>query len=416
MRRLLAFALAGCFASWTAGCGSNSVPVTAVQPRGAILSIASVGTITRAQMSAGLAGRVISALGGPPRCNVELYAIKYATIGVRGEPADASAAFFVPKHDCGPGPYPLVGYAQGTNVVKAQMITQPTHRNIEPVIVAAIFAAHGEAVAATDYLGMGLSSYPYQPYLVVDAEASAVIDSLRAARNAARRLGIPLSARVLITGHSQGGQAAMATQRAIEAAGAGEFHLIADAPSSGPYDLTRTTVDGVRHPGQNAPILAAYLLTSYQHVYGNVFSSAAAAFQQPYARWIATLLPVATYAQAAQLEGKTIPLRVDRLLQPAFEQSFVGDPKSGARVDVAANGLLQGWKPVAPLDLCGGSRDPQVEFVNSQLAYAFFKREGANVTLTDVNSLMPPQVHRNLYHDAVLVLCLTLLRARILGR
>jgi hypothetical protein len=403
-----------------AGCSNSigTVPQTGTAPvvppaRGTILSMSLVGTFTKAQMASGIAGPTITELGGAPKCDVTLYAIKYATIGVQGEPADASEAFFVPEKPCS-GPFPLVGYAQGTNVVKAQKITQPSKNNAEPRIVAAIYAAHGDAVAATDYLGLGYSSYPYQPYLVIDAEASAVIDSMRASRTAAQRLHVALSGGVLLTGHSQGGQSAMATQRAIERDNAGEFHLIADAPSSGPYALTRTLVDGITHPGQNAPVLAAYVLTAYQHVYGNVYGQPTDAFKLPYANGIDTLLPVATYAQEQALAGTTLPLNLHALLQPAFAKTFATDATTGGRVDATLNDLLTNWKPQAPLDLCGGSRDPQVEFKNSKLAYAYFKRMGANVKLTDVNPFMPSTIPITEYHDAVLVLCLTLNRVAIL--
>jgi len=408
----LSFTLAACSNSIGTVPGTATAPV--VPPaRGSIISMSRVGTITKAQMSAGLAGQVITELGGAPKCDVSLYAVVYETIGAQGEPANASEGFFVPAKGCN-GPFPLVGYAQGTNVVKAQKITNPTKRNIEPVVVAAIYAAHGDAVAATDYLGLGFSTYPYQPYLVVEAEASAVIDSMRAARLAARTLHVSLSGSILLTGHSQGGQASMATQREIEAHNAAEFHLIADAPSSGPYALTQTLVDGVTHPGQNAPVLAAYVLTAYQHEYGNVYDQPTDAFKPPYAAGIDTLLPVTTYAQAAELEGKTLPLNLHALMQPAFERAFANDPTSGGRVDAALNDLLDGWTPVAPLDLCGGSKDPQVEFKNSLLAYAYFKKRGARVKLTDVNPFMPPSVPITEYHDAVLVLCLTLNRVAIL--
>jgi len=410
---VLAIGASAC--SGTVGSVPATAPVATASPvdRGKILSMTRVTTITKAQMTAGLAGEVISELGGPPKCDVALYEITYETIGVSGEPANTSEGFFVPERGCR-GPYPLVGYAQGTNVVKAQKITEPTKQNIEPVVVAAIYAAHGDAVAATEYLGLGYSTYPYQPYLVVDAEASAVIDSMRAARAAAAKLHVPLDGKVLLTGHSQGGQSAMATQRTIEADNASEFHLIADAPSSGPYALTQTLVDGVTNPGQNAPILAAYVLTAYQHVYGNVYAQASDAFKAPYATGIDTLLPVRTYAQAAALVGKTLPLDLHALLQPSFAHAFVNDPSTGGRLDAALNDLLDDWKPVAPLHLCGGSRDPQVEYKNSKLAYAYFKQRGANVTLTDVNKLMPPTVPITEYHDAVLVLCLTLNRVTIL--
>ncbi|HTA38217.1 MAG TPA: hypothetical protein VK760_04035, partial [Candidatus Acidoferrales bacterium] len=396
MRHWFRFSAAALFAFACAACTSS---ITQVQPvatsrplpvaRGAVLALRQVGTITKAQMTAGLVGSTISKLGGPPICDVALYAITYETIGAHGEPANTSEGFFVPAKGC-KGPFPLVGYAQGTNVVKAQKITNPTKRNIEPVVIAAIYAAHGDAVAATEFLGLGYSTYPYQPYLVVSAEASAVIDSMRASRNAAKMLGIPLSSVVLLTGHSQGGQAAMGTQRAIEADEPGEFRLIAGAPSSGPYALEKTTLDGIANPGQGAPIYSAYTLTAYQKTYGNVYSDATQVFQNPYAQGIDSLLPVDTYAEAAALNGKTLPLALSALLQPSFVKTFTTDVQNGARVDLRKNDLLNGWTPVAPVALCGGSKDPVVEYENSKLAYAYFSKEGVNVSLTDVNGFIPP--------------------------
>ena len=415
MQRRFPLLLAAVYAFELVSCGSNNAgltpPVTA-PARGTILSFALAHTITIAQMSAGLAGKTISALGGPPRCNVALYAIKFETVGVRNEPADASAAFFVPEAPCRRSTV-LVSYAEGTNVVRSQTITHPTKQDLEPTVVAAIYASHGYPLIVADYLGLGYSSYPYQPYVIADVEASTIIDSIRAANSAAKHLHVAISS-LFLTGHSQGGQSAMATQRAIEAQSPPEFKLFADAPSSGPYDLTQTTIDGWTHPGQNAPILATYILTSYQRAYGNAYANEAAVFQQPYANGITNLLPVATYADASKLLGTTIPLQLNRLLQPSFAAQFVSDPHLGVRQDIAANDLVKGWKPVAPLYLCGGSRDPQVEFKNSQTAYRFFKGEGANVTLTDVNPIMPPVVPISLYHDAVLVLCLTLNRVHYL--
>jgi Secretory lipase len=406
-----AIALTAC-TSTVSGVQPNLQPPVAVS-RGAILSMAHVGTITKAQMSAGIVGQAITGTGGPPQCDVALYEITYETIGAHGEPANTSGGFFVPLKGC-KGPFPLVGYAQGTNVVKAQKITDPTKRNIEPVVVAAIYAAHGDAVAATEYLGLGYSTYPYQPYLVVSAEASAVIDSMRAARNAAKVLGIPLSSTVLLTGHSQGGQAAMATQKVIEADEPGEFKLIAGAPSSGPYALEQTTVGGFNTPGLGATTYSTYMLTAYQLTYGNVYATPTDVFRNPYAKGIQTLLPVQTYAESRALNGKTLPLALTALLQPAFIKSFLNDPNNGARVDLAKNDLLDGWTPVAPLDLCGGSKDPVVNYENSKLAYRYFKKRGAKVTLTDVNAHIPSTLPVAEYHDAVLLFCLTLNRVGIL--
>lgn len=394
----------------------------AASNRGKIDSLAAVVGITRSAMLNDPNSAIISAIGGPPACDVTLYAIDYETVGVSGEPANASAALFVPHPGCGSGPYPLIGYAHGTNLAKSQMITDPKSTNplltppdSLPVVVAAIFASHGYVVVATDYLGLGHSTYPYHPYLVGAAEASAVIDSLRAAKTAATRLGIPLSGKVMLTGHSQGGQAAVATQRIIESANASEFNLVGDAPSSGPYALTQTFTDSLHNQSQDAPILAAYVLTAYQKVYGNLYSTTGTSidvFQQPWATGIDSLLPLANLIDEIQLFGNLLPLQLSSLLQPSFVTSFENDPASGARKDTAVNDLLSGWKPAAPVFLCGGSKDPEVEYSNATSALAYFQGVGSSVTLTDVNSLMPPSLPIQDYHVTVADFCLTLARVK----
>ena len=423
-------AVAIVFAFALASCSSPTITPAPFAPswsrlgatpaRGSIVWIKKVTVFGRRALSGahstgtlGFAERVVTQLGGTPKFDVALYAILYNTIGVNGEPATASAALFVPIRRAGK-PYTLIGYGQGTNVVKAQKITHPTKVNIEPQLQAAIFASHGYAMVATDYLGLGYSNYPFEPYLVVSAEASAVIDSMRAARIAAGRLHVPLSGDVFLTGYSQGGQTSLGTQKVIEAQNAGEFRLIANSPASGPYALTQTLLDGLAHQGQNAAILSTFILTAYNKTYGNVYTGASSVFQDPYAKYASNLLPVKTYAQAAKLKGTLLPRKVRRLLQPAFIVAFSTDTSSPARQDVALNDLLDGWTPKAPVYFCGGKRDPQVEFKNAIDAYHYFKRRGATVHLLDVDKDVPPSVPLSQYHDAVLVLCHTLERVAIL--
>lgn len=388
--------------------------------RGSVISIEKVTVFRKAALSGantagtlGFAEQVVTQLGGPPKYDVTLYAILYNTVGVNGEPATASAAFWVPVTR-GAGAYTLIGYGQGTNVVKAQKITNPTKANIEPQLQAAIWASHGYAMVATDYLGLGFSNYSFEPYLVVNSEASAVIDSMRAARIAARRLHVKLSGDVFLTGYSQGGQTSLGTQKIVEAQNAGEFHLIADSPSSGPYALTQTLLDGLAHPGQNATVLSTFVLTAYNKTYANIYTDPSSVFRDPYAKYVNNLLPVSTYAEAAKLQGTLLPNQITQLLQPSFMTSFGTDASSPARQDATLNDLLDGWTPKAPVYFCGGKRDPQVEFKNSILAYAYFKKRGATVNLRDVNSYVPASVPLSEYHDAVLVLCHTLERVSFL--
>jgi pimeloyl-ACP methyl ester carboxylesterase len=386
--------------------------------RGSVISLSYVTTFSKKQMTGdlGLEGQVITQIGGAPICTAKLYLIVYATIGTKGEPATASEGFFVPGGECKP-PFIMVGYGQGTSTVRAMKISSPTPRNVEPVSLASIFAAHGYAVAATDYLGLGYSNYTYQPYLNGKAEASAIIDAMRAARHAARTLHVQLAEKVFLTGYSQGGHSILSTQKVIESENADEFHLIANSPGSGLYALTQTMLDALAHPHapeMGAPVLWAYIFPGYQKVYANVYSQPSEMFRNPYASSIDSLLPVNTYAQERALDGTTLPQTGRELLQPAFQKQFPVDARMGARVDLAVNDLVSGWKPKAPVYLCAGSRDPVVEYKNSLLAYAFFKREGVQVTLIDFNPLVPASVPMSQYHDAGFVLCHVIERVAIL--
>jgi hypothetical protein len=97
------------------------------------------------------------------------------------------------------------------------------------------------------------------------------------------------SGKLLITGYSEGGYVAMATQRAIEAAGG---TVTAAAPMSGPYAL-EAFGDDVFFGGVNlgSTVFSPLLTTSYQHAYGNIYTATTDVFSPQYATGIATLLP-----------------------------------------------------------------------------------------------------------------------------
>jgi pimeloyl-ACP methyl ester carboxylesterase len=424
--RVLRLCGAAAFAVWLTACSSNAPSFTPPQTtipnpvpvpqRGKVDGVFQVGVIKKSLMERGEAGSFITDLGGPPQCDVVLYSITYETVGVSGEPANASAAFYVPGAGCH-GPFPLVGYSHGTTVVRSESMTHAastspagTFVNPESLYVAAIWAAHGYAVAATDYLGLGLSSYPFHPYVHADSEATAVVDAMRAARSVSQALHVRFNGKVFLNGYSQGGHSTLATERTIESQNAGEFNLTAVGPDSGPYSLDQSIVGSIGAQSQGGAIYSTYLLTAYQKIYGNVYDDPADAFRSPYSNYVQNLLPVANPKQAAALSGHTLPILVSRLFQPSFLSAIKSDPSNGVRVDLYENSLLHGWKAKTPQFFCGGKDDPVVNFQNSIDAYHYFQKNGTHVTLLDVNSYVPPTLPRTLYHDAVLILCEPLTR------
>lgn len=223
---------------------------------------------------------------------------------------------------------------------------------------------------------------------------------------------ITASTQLFLTGYSQGGYVALATQRAMEQAGQ---PVTASAPMSGPYALARELDDNFAGQVHVASTLFASLLaTSYQRSYGNVYSKPTNLYESAYASGIETLLPGAdttilakngklpetalfsrTPPQAAA--GSGLQAQFDALtpatgttMDSVFARGFgngnlftnsfraaylqdllthPSDPTSGLRIDARANDL-RGFTPKAPVFLCGGEQDATVSFANNTLALA----------------------------------------------
>jgi alpha/beta superfamily hydrolase len=181
--------------------------------------------------------QLLLSVSGPPVCDILMYDIKYETVGGANEATTASAALLVPTGlgaNC-TGARPIVLYAHGTTTDRAYNMANV--QNTETLFLAAIFATKGYIVVAPNYAGYDTSTLPYHPYLIADQQSKDMIDALAAARTALPFASATLtkdSGQLFITGYSQGGYVAMATHRAMQAAG---MQVTAAAPMSGPYAL-----------------------------------------------------------------------------------------------------------------------------------------------------------------------------------
>src|SRR5262249_22824353 len=165
--------------------------------------------------------------------------IEYNTTGGAGEKTTASGALLVPTGGTGcSGPRPIVLYAHGTQTDKtADLADIQNTNNAEGALIAAVFAAHGYIVVASNYAGYATSSLPYHPFLNGDQQSKDMIDALAAGRTAlphTQSSATSDNGKLFITGYSQGGYVAMATHKALQAAG---VTVTASAPMSGPYAL-----------------------------------------------------------------------------------------------------------------------------------------------------------------------------------
>jgi pimeloyl-ACP methyl ester carboxylesterase len=258
--------------------------------------------------------------------------------------------------------------------------------------MAAMLATQGYAVVATDYLGYAKSNYSFHPYLHADSEATAVIDSVRAARGAASVVGANLSGKVMFTGYSQGGHSSMAAQRAAERDHGNEFNVVGGAHLAGPYSLSGS----IKAPDAIAgfQIFVPFMITSWQKVWGDVYTDVKTVFKAPYASYIENLMPNATMGSGAliasgMLPGGTPNQARDAMFQPDY---LLGAQTSNTHPFYLAakkNDLL-GWTPKGRVLLCGGAGDPTVPPAQHQAVMKadFDARGVTNVSSVDVDAFV----------------------------
>ena len=429
------------------GSGMGTTLPPATPARGTLLQIppALLKSYSTSDLVALLGGsdvdKVLVSLASPI-CGVDVYQIKYQTVGAKAEAATASGALMVPtglNAKC-QGARPMVVYAHGTTPNRNYNIADLSGTdNKESLAIAAVFAGQGYVVVAPNYAGYDTSSLTYHPYLNADQQSKDTIDSLAAARSALPAASAPTvidSGKLFVTGYSQGGYVAMATHRAMETAG---MTVTAGAPMSGPYALEAFGDAIFRgNVSLDSPANLVLLISSYQHAYGDIYSAPTDVFEAKYATGIDTLLPSTTSVGDLESQGKlptalfssgapapefasltpsTTPpalasvfaqgFGTDNLITNAYRLAYIQDtqnapdggfpnvtdglpaanPTNTLRKDLKTNDL-RNWTPTAPVLLCGGNNDPTVFFFNTQLMQTYWMTHvpAGAITVLDIDS------------------------------
>lgn len=383
-------------------------------------------------------GKELLQLTFSPTCNVAVYHLQYQTVGGAGEATQASAALMIPSAGPGScqGARPIVIYAHGTNASKSFNMADLSN-NSEALLMASVFAAQGYIVVAPNYAGYDTSTLPYHPYVNADQQSKDMIDALAASRSALPGIGASDGGKLYVTGYSQGGFVAMATHRAMQAAGA---PVTAAAPMSGPYALA-AFADAIFEGEVNTsgPLNFNLLVTSYQHSYANVYSAPTDVYEMQYASTADALLPSTTpmstiYSQnqlpqsalfnstpPAPTYASMTPATTPANLAPVFAQGFGtnnlvtntyrlaylqdaaanpdgGFPTTTTGVPASApgnalrknlkNNDLRNWTPSVPVLLCAGDSDPTVFYFNTQLMQSYWAATSPSspITILDVDS------------------------------
>ncbi|MCR9099389.1 MAG: T9SS type A sorting domain-containing protein [bacterium] len=308
---------------------------------------------------------------------IEYYKITYTTPDINGVTDTASGLLVLPVREA-EFQYPLLCYMHGTVDSK----TDVPSNLAGGWELAAAWGGLGFVAAAPDFLGLG-ESRGFHPYVHADTEASAGIDMLFAAQAFCESEGPALNEQLFVTGYSQGGHAAAAVHRELEANYTDEFTVTASAPMSGPYSISGAMRSALL---SDEPYFyqgyLAYTALSYNEAYG-LFESVEEYFKPPYAAPIEAFYQGETTLSTLNStlidllttnEGAPIPryMLQDSLLA-ALEDENSDHPILQA---LEANDVYD-WAPQAPTRLYYCTADDQVAFTNSILADSVMNANGA---------------------------------------
>jgi len=357
-----------------------------------IVSVVSKGNRSLAQMQT-LYGAII-------QNGVDLYKVTYTTPDAFGQPDTASGLLVVPVRQQS-SRYPVLVYQHGT-------VSGPTDVPSELRAdweIAAIFGGLGYVSLAPDYLGLG-ESRGLHPYVHAATEASAALDIIRACKAHMPSMNIAVNDQLFITGYSQGGHAAAALHREIEANHSDEFSVTAAAHLSGPYSISQVMKERILMTTPYFyPAYVPNTFLSYNYVY-QVYNNIESVFKPAYVPLIQsyydrqislTALNLQLIIELTQNTGASV---ARNMLQDSIVAILETEqPANHPLLEALRDNDVYDWGPEAPTRLFYCQADDQVPYLNSVLADSVMRTYAP----TDFNSanLNPTANHGQCVQPAV---------------
>jgi dienelactone hydrolase len=366
---------------WTAaGLATASVGLAFAAPfavagtlRGDLLAVTELTRMNTANLTAALAKG--NADTTQVRAGVIAYQLTYRTIDAHGGPTTATGLVVVPQQTRG-RQLRVVVHEHGTLARK----DYAPSKELDSVagVSALYYAAAGNLVVAPDYLGLGDGPGEH-PYAHLPSEVSASLDMLRAARQFAQHEHLSIDPRVVVTGFSQGGRAAMGLAEKLQDGGDRFWQLRAVAPVSGPYDARGAELpaafDG-RLDGYSANYYLAYLTIAWNRIH-HLYGDASEVFQAPYDKLVPALFD-------GTKDAEEIVPRLPAIPQDLFTPQWVNrllHPTGVLRQMLAIGDTTCDWYPHVPVLMLAASGDRDVTIANSRHCVA---QLGERTWLTDL--------------------------------
>jgi hypothetical protein len=362
-------------AAATVALATLTAPTVQAADRGELIASERIAHLSRAETAKQVGALTLSTR--PIRHGVDAFRLTYATVDARGAATTATGLLVLPRTRA--WRLRTVSYDHGTMAARRDAPS----RSLDSLAGASVllFGGAGFATAAPDYLGLGRGPGP-RPYVHAASEASASLDMLRAAHSFAAQRGRALDPDTLVTGFSQGGQAAMALARLLQDGADARLGLRALAPMSGPYDLEHAQLPASL-AGSVDSLASNYYITygmlAWQPLY-HVYDRPQEVWRGPWAQRVAGLYD-GRHDDVAIM--RVLPRRLPQLFTRTF-LARLAHPDGGLAAGLRDNDTTCDWNPTGPVRLFAARRDRQVAFVNSRHCLRQLRAHGSDARLVDV--------------------------------
>lgn len=358
----------------------DNEPEIKIAERITLVDATSILKKTSAELESAIKASGLPVPGGLIQYDVEVFKVTYKTIYKDAE-VTASGLVVIPKTNNSIG---VVSFHHGTISANKDAPSLLSTSDLTLTVYAAL-ASPGFIAVIPDYIGFGSSAAIPHPYYVEKANATFVIDNIKAAKELALENKIKLNGKLFLAGYSQGGYITMATHKYIEENGFSDFNLIASFPASGGYDVKGIQKYFFEQQNYDEPFYIAYVANSYKNYYGWSGSAFSDFFNAPYAAKIPNLF-----------NGVFSGSQINDQLTNSIEELLTSDIRANINLDskytyitsaLEENSLLD-WTPTKPMFMYHGDLDFTVPYQNSVETYNRLIANGASpqiVTLTPIS-------------------------------
>jgi hypothetical protein len=280
-----------------------------------------------------------------------------------------SGALFVPQGVDEACSLPVLTYMHGTIFMRTDA---PSFLPLEGRL-GFLMSSPGFIVLMPDYVGLGTSDLMH-PYVHAQSEADAGVYLLQAAETLGAELGYSFNGEFFSSGYSQGGHAAMAFSRELEANWSETYPLTASAPLSGPYDISGTQfIQTFESPSYSNPAYLAYNIIGWNSYYGTLYEDLSEIFQEPYATELPAMFDGET---SGNVINSYLPFLLDDLVQPGLIDEVLANPEHPFNIAAQDNDVYE-WVPQSHLKMYYCTADEQVFYENTIVAETWMNENGA---------------------------------------